>query len=237
VRYRSRIRRIIRRARRDGAALWRFFRYGDTKRDRLRRARGIVFVAEARARAGARKANLANYRLTHADDLTRAQKERLRRIRRNGWEQHEKWQKFRVAYNRKAKRLQQAIQDGQDGGDFELWMLSGHSANISEGTKKLVVWIVGHGGIITDTYDFSGHTPSSLHYPRNNADGKGHAVDWVPASCSGTVGEDSAMDHFGAGFFKELFGPCSVHVKWGSTFTQGPPFPGHGDHEHGAPYS
>jgi hypothetical protein len=119
--------------------------------------------------------------------------------------------------------------------DFEPWMVNGHSTGISPGTKRLAVWIVAHGGIVTDTYDFGGHAPSSFHYPRNNPDGLGHALDWIPASCTE---ETNAKDHFGPGFFKELFGPCSWYVKYGQIVQMSSgPFPGHGDHEHGAPYT
>jgi hypothetical protein len=235
-RVRHQVNELIRRSAHDGRRLWRYFRHGDTKSQRLARARGVLFVARHRQNAAAHRANVANYRLTHADDLTAKQKDRLRRIRKQGWEAHAKWGKFRPVYRRQVKRLKQRIADTGEPGDtshFELWMLNGHSSNISDGTKQLVAHVVGvQGGTITDTYDFGGHDPSSNHYPWNNADGKGHAIDWVPAACSQMTG---VRDHFGAGFFKELFGPCPYYYRYGQQY-QGM-FPGHGDHEHGAPVS
>jgi hypothetical protein len=142
------------------------------------------------------------------------------------------WVKVKTVYRRKWKRVQKHRRDHpNDPVGFESWMLNGHSGGISPGTKQVVAYAVGvlHA-VVTDTYDYSGHAPTSNHYPRNNADGLGHAVDLVPATCSLMT---SIRDNFNAGFFKELFGPCPFYYTAGA---QHPGmFPGHGTHTHAAP--
>jgi len=229
---RKRVRRIVRRSQHDGRALWRFFRRGESKRDRLRRARGIVFVAQHRQKAAARRANVANYRLTHADDLDANQKERLRRIRREGWESFEKWGKFRLVYNRQVKRLRQAIEDGQDP-EFQWWMLSGHSGNIDPKLKPVIVHLVGEQGQhISDTYDYAGHVRGSYHYPYADptVPKQGHAVDAYGADMDGAAA--SCKMKFGANYFAELYSPAPWYIKDGQVYVTGHAFPGHSDHGH-----
>jgi hypothetical protein len=116
---------------------------------------------------------------------------------------------------------------------FETYMLNGHSGNISDGLKAVIAFaVVAKGAAVTDTYDYCCHASSSYHYPRNNPDGKGHAVDLVPATCDLMT---SIRDRFGAAFFKELFGPCPFYYKFGTQY--GGMFPGHGTHTHAAPAS
>ena len=135
------------------------------------------------------------------------------------------------------KRYKRAVRRHRDRPDdpvgFETWMLNGHSGNISDGTKAVVAYaVVAKGATVTDTYDYCCHASSSYHYPRNNPDAKGHAVDLVPATCDLMT---SIRDRFGAGYFKELFGPCPFYYKFGVQYPG--MFPGHGTHTHAAPYS
>lgn len=231
---RRRLRKIIARSSRDGRAVWDYFRRGDTRHDRLRRARNIFFLARHRRQAAARRAKLAEIALSNHPEWSAKSKDKLRRRRDRAKASAEKWGKFRFAYHRQVRRLRRKLEREHrdpDAGDFQPWMLNGHSSNISEGTKAVVTYAVGScGAIVTDTYDYGGHAPSSNHYPRNNADGKGHAVDLIPATCTLM---QQLRDKFGAAFFRELFGPCPYYYKYGVQ-TQGM-FPGHGTHTHAAP--
>jgi hypothetical protein len=240
----KRIRNLLRRANGKLGALWRWMKRADGLRSTYRRAKGIRNYAANRAR---RQKNLARWHNDQVDKLKdkpwndaqawREALERHRRLRKRANEKFERWSSVRVVYRAKARKLRRKLRkrgDGAQPSDFQPWMLSGNSGNISEGTKRLVVDVVAHGGIITDTYDYAGHTPSSRHYPWNNPDGKGHAVDYVPASCSL---QTHNRDEFGVGFFAELFGPCYWYIKSGGQVYNGAPFPGHTDHEHGSPFS
>lgn len=117
---------------------------------------------------------------------------------------------------------------------YEVWMLNGHSSDIDDDLKPVVAFlVVARGQTITDTYDYCCHTPTSLHYPRNDPTPpqQGRAVD----SAGGDIGgsEAATLEHFGAGKFLELFGPNRTYVKNGLTLdTGGGAFPGHDDHQH-----
>jgi hypothetical protein len=161
--------------------------------------------------------------------------------------QHERWNRQHQRYQRSkwfAKRTtifrrkwQRAKahhhHTGQPPG-FETWMLNGHSGNISDGVKRAIAYqVVVRHQAVTDTYDYSGHASGSLHYPWNNPDGKGHAVDTAGSDMCGNCSAEK--EHFGQGWFHELLCPCSWHIF--SATVYGGMYVGHGNHTHTAPYS
>ena len=84
-----------------------------------------------------------------------------------------------------------------------------------------------YGLYVTATVGRPGvHSPTSYHYqdPR-------YAVDMASYSVQPMISAQNALlDKFGAGHFKELFGPDSWYVKNGVKYSGA--FPAHGDHIH-----
>ena len=111
----------------------------------------------------------------------------------------------------------------------------GHPKNITHRLFWDIVRAHRHGLIVTATTDGT-HSSGSYHYPRNNADGLGHAVDFgnkVP----GTAAARRRMIRFqraegakGSSKYRELFGPDNWYVKDGVRHSGA--FPGHQDHVH-----
>lgn len=70
------------------------------------------------------------------------------------------------------------------------------------------------------------HSPTSYHYQSPN-----YAVDMGHASVQVMINAQNALlNKFGAGHFKELFGPDGWYVKNGVKYSGA--FPAHGDHIH-----
>jgi len=229
----DRIKKIIARSSKDGKALWRYFRHGDTKRDRLRRARNILFAARHRQQAAARRAKLAQISLDHHPDASHEWKEKQRKRRDRATKAAERWGKFRPVYKAQVRRIRKKIKKGDaQPTDWQPWMASGNSWVLcSAGTLEVAAFAVTQcGATVTDFYDFGGHASGSFHYPRNNPDGKCHAADLIPATCTLMT---QIQQKFGASFFKELFGPCGHYFKSGVEYPG--MFPGHGTHTHAAP--
>ena len=70
------------------------------------------------------------------------------------------------------------------------------------------------------------HSPTSWHY-------SGHAVDFGsggPGESPEIEAQNALLNTFGAGYFAELFGPDSWHIKNG--VIKPGTFPNHGDHLH-----
>ncbi len=150
-----------------------------------------------------------------------------RRKRAAKWlERHEAAKAKFFAAKRKAAAL-----------DFESWMLNGHSGNIDPKLKPVIAYAVGElGQTITDTYDYSGHTSSSYHYPWNDpsAPQQGRAVDMGGSGMA--TAQSKLASKFGDGQFAELFGPAGWYLKNGNRYQNpgGGAFPGHDDHIHAA---
>ncbi len=130
-----------------------------------------------------------------------------------------KWKAIRFRYRRKVLWLE-AHKDSPllDAGRFETWMLNGDPGNISAGVKAAIVRAVARGLFVTDTYGSRSHTSTSWHYPWNNSDGKGHAVD-LAGSFSAMVEYQNAELRRGEDLL-ELIGPDNdACAKHGSRFT------------------
>jgi hypothetical protein len=143
------------------------------------------------------------------------------------------WAKKKTIYRRKWRKAKRHHKHTGQAPPYAAWMLNGHSSDIDDDLKPVVAYVVVvRGQAITDTYDYSGHTPSSLHYPRNDPTPpqQGHAIDSAGPDMCGSM--TATRDQFGAAHFLELFGPCSWYIKNGAQF--GGMFPGHGDHQHSA---
>lgn len=70
------------------------------------------------------------------------------------------------------------------------------------------------------------HSPTSYHYQPPN-----YAVDMANYSTQAMINAQNALlNKFGAGHFKELFGPDGWYVKNGVKYSGA--FPAHGDHIH-----
>lgn len=115
--------------------------------------------------------------------------------------------------------------------DFQPWMLNGCPGNIDEDLKKVVVFqVVACGQYVTSTTGGT-HSSGSYHYPWNNPDNKGHAVDTGATSVSSMrEAAEKTRKHFGENHFLELFSPCGWYIKHGVVFSGF--FPAHGDHGH-----
>lgn len=112
-------------------------------------------------------------------------------------------------------------------------LLNGHSSNIADELKPVVAFVVlARHQAVTDTYDYGGHANGSWHYPSSDPTPppEGHAIDSAGPDMCGSMQATEAK--FGAGYFLELFGPCSYYVKNGGKYPG--MFPGHGDHQHSA---
>jgi hypothetical protein len=131
-----------------------------------------------------------------------------------------KWKNLRYEYKRKVAYLMEHKDDPKvvNVGAFQTWMLNGCPGNISPGLKLAIVRAVAHGLYITCTTN-GGHTSSSWHYPWNNPDNLGHAID---AAAEGTEKEISFQrDEAARGEdLLELIGPDnSANYSRGNRYT------------------
>lgn len=96
---------------------------------------------------------------------------------------------------------------------------NGHPENISHKLFPVIVLATKCGLVVTATTDGT-HTSSSFHYPSNNSDGLGHAVDFglavPPDQAALEHFQAAALKKFGAKAFLELFGPSPYYVKYGA---------------------
>lgn len=149
---------------------------------------------------------------------------------RQKWERAKFFAKKRTVYGTEWRRARREWKERRQL-QFEPWMLNGHSGNIDPGLKKIVAFlVVTRKQTVTDTYDYGGHSPTSLHYPWNNPDGRGHAIDSAGPDMDDTMYRTRSK--YGRESFRELFGPVNWYVKNGVVI--GGQFPGHGDHQHTA---
>jgi hypothetical protein len=110
---------------------------------------------------------------------------------------------------------------------------NGHPQNITHKLFPVIVLASKLGLVVTATTDGT-HTPTSFHYPWNNADGLGHAVDFglehPPDQEKLERFQRAALHKFGAAAFLELFGPAWFYVKNGVRFAG--PDPDNPNHVH-----
>jgi hypothetical protein len=159
--------------------------------------------------------------------------------KRSAWRKRRKQQQKRIVWwlRRKTtvrKRLKAAKKKWEETHGtpvFESWMLNGCPDNITDKLKPVFAFqVIVCGQYVTATTNGT-HTSTSLHYPRNNPDDKGHAGDTGASSVSSMQNAaEKTKEHFGASFFKELFSPCPWWLKYGVQYAGF--FPGHGDHGH-----
>lgn len=120
---------------------------------------------------------------------------------------------------------------------FEPYMLNGHPGNITSELKAAIArGVVIHKQFVTATTDGT-HTPTSFHYPRNNAshgytDDEGHAADLSSYADYGRSFFDAEKAR-GAENYDELFGPGDGYVKNGTLYPG--PSPDVPNHCHCAP--
>ena len=112
-------------------------------------------------------------------------------------------------------------------GGFREEMLNGHPGNITDALKPEIFRAVGYGLYVTSTTDYT-HATTSLHYPRNNPDGLGHAFD-AGGPYDAMVKAQNAYKN-NPGKYREVFGPDDWYIKNGVVYPGA--FPDHGDHIH-----
>lgn len=138
------------------------------------------------------------------------------------------WLKKRTAYRKQWKAARKRHNKGERG-KFEEWMLNGHSGNIDESLKPVIAFLVVEcNQTITSTTGGS-HSSTSYHYPYNNSDNEGHAIDSAGPDMCGA--QKASTARFGNGWL-ELYGPCPWYIKHGTVYDGY--FPAHGDHCHHA---
>ncbi len=153
-------------------------------------------------------------------------KRRKEAAKRAAW-----WVRRRSVVRKRLKAAKKKWAETHDSPVFETWMLNGCPGNIDEKVEQVIAFQV----VVCDQYVTStstgGHTSTSLHFPWNNSDNEGHAVDTGAGSVSSM--QEAAIktrEHFGDAFFKELFSPCPWWLKYGVEYAGY--FPDHRDHGH-----
>jgi hypothetical protein len=159
--------------------------------------------------------------------------------KRSSWRKRRKQQQKRIEWwlrrktivRKRLKAAKKKWEETHDSPAFESWMLNGCPSNIDEKLERVIAYQV----VVCDQYTTStttgGHTRTSLHFPWNNPDNKGHAADTGASSVSSMQNAaEKTKDHFGASFFRELFSPCPWWLKYGVQYPGY--FPDHGDHGH-----
>lgn len=141
------------------------------------------------------------------------------------------WLRRKTIVRKRLKRAKEKWEETHGSPALETWMLNGCPDNITEKLKPVIAFQV----VVCDQYVTAttngGHTSTSLHYPWNNPDNKGHAADTGASSVSSMQNAaEKTKAHFGASYFKELFSPCPWWLKYGVQYAGF--FPGHGDHGH-----
>ena len=101
--------------------------------------------------------------------------------------------------------------------------------NVTHRLFPIIVLAHRHGLRLTATTNGT-HTSSSYHYPWNNADGLGHAIDVSGARGAMIRFQRAVLHKYGRRHFLELFGPDDFYVQGGARYTGH--FPGHSDHVH-----
>ncbi len=141
------------------------------------------------------------------------------------------WLRRRGEVGKKLRAAREKWAETHDSPVFETWMLNGCPGNVDEKLKSVIAFqVVVCNQYVTSTTT-GGHTSTSLHFPWNNSDNEGHAVDTGASSVSSM--QNAAIetrDHFGPSYFKELFSPCPWWLKYGAQYPGY--FPAHGDHGH-----
>lgn len=159
--------------------------------------------------------------------------------KRSDWRQRRKkvqkriawWVRRRTIVRKRLKAAKKKWQETHGSPAFESWMLNGCPGNIDEKLEDVIAYqVVVCNQYVTSTTT-GGHTSTSLHFPWNNPDNEGHAVDTGASSVSSMQSAaERTKDHFGASYFKELFSPCPWWLKYGVEYAGY--FPAHGDHGH-----
>lgn len=100
---------------------------------------------------------------------------------------------------------------------------NGHPSNVSDGVKRMIRRAADYHLYVTSTTDGTSHASTSWHYPRNNADGLGHAVDLAgtPENMR-KFQRHITRDAESRKRFREVFGPVnSACVKNGALISIG----------------
>lgn len=207
-------------------SFWRWAGRADSRKGRIKRWRALKQLAAHRAKAA------------HHLKVEAADRKDWRAYRKHK-RTEERWFRTRTVYRRQQRRAYRRWKKHQQQGQagvpkYEPWQLSANSGNIDDQLKPVVAFlVVVRKQWITDTYDYSGHTPTSLHYPRNDPTPpqQGRAVD---AAGSDMCGAATALAAKFNDDLLELFSPCGWYIKTGTRYSNpgGGPFPGHGDHIH-----
>lgn len=134
-----------------------------------------------------------------------------------GWRAIKNWAIDLIASSRKAlKRQRRLVRIARRRikmytGSTGLADFGGRCTNLTPEVKKIVSLANAQGLYVTSTCDGvpgdGRHTASSLHYPQNNGDGKGHAVDIAGSWTAMIDFQNWLVDKYGHGAFQELFGP------------------------------
>lgn len=156
-------------------------------------------------------------RVKHFGSIAHRAKQKIERLRKRArWAIAKRTVHRRKLRDARREARRRALQHPK----FETYMLNGCPSNITDAAKHAVA----RGVVIFDctvTATTNGtHTPTSFHYPVNNAshgysDNLGHAVDF--GGPSGTYDRFFASEKLrGCGLFDELFGPGSGYCDDGA---------------------
>jgi hypothetical protein len=164
---------------------------------------------------------------------------RYKRDKRGEWRERRRvqlkryrwWVARRTVLRRKLRKAKKRWEETHDAPAFETWMLNGCPSNITPKLKPIIAFMVVVGGQYITATTNGTHTSTSLHYPWNNPDGLGHAVDSGQTTRSSMEeATEKEREHFGEDAFAELFSPCGWWIKYGVEYSGH--FPGHSDHTH-----
>jgi len=153
----------------------------------------------------------------------RGRKKQRRLFKKTGEKGHAKAAAEHGGAMRKlAKLIQQKIREGRiDWNGCEPLPLSRRK------TRKALRWVLNNveGVYISSTVRYDSdtyHGPSQRRAVDLGSDDPGEGPE--------KAAQQALLDHFGAGYFLELFGPAGWYVKDGVVYSG--IFPGHGDHDH-----
>lgn len=144
-----------------------------------------------------------------------------------------RWKKVKWMYKEELERLRAKPLSSIGAADFQPWMLNGRPGNISNGTKAAIARGVHRGLVVTSTTT-GGHASTSFHFPWNNSDNQGHAVDM--AADTDTMIEWQHDELNRGEDLLELFGPENgACAKNGARITiSGTLASAHDNHDHRA---
>lgn len=115
---------------------------------------------------------------------------------------------------------------------------NGHPSNVNPDVKRVIVKAAQYGLVVTSTTDGSSHASTSWHYPQNNPDGLGGAVDLGGSAQSMLNFQQWCYEN--AHLFRESIGPNNNQmVKNGVRYSlpEGSALENmHDNHNHVAPY-